>query len=244
MALTAIQIRNAKPKAKTHKLFDGNGLYLEISPNGGKWWRLKYRYDGKEKRLSLGVYPEVSLKQARQNRDHCRKQLAEGIDPSQHRKATKAARKQATANSFEVIAREWFERHKSGWAPAHAERQISRLDRHILPWLGNKPIACITAPELLQVLRRIEDRGTIETAHRTKGICGQVFRYAIATGRAERDISADLRGAIPPAKKSHFPSVTDPKKVSEILQVLDGYDGTFCSTKRPAHRSFSIRAPW
>ena len=226
MPLTDTAIRNAKPGEKPVKLFDERGLYLEISPTGGKWWRLKYRFDGKEKRLSLGVYPDVSLKDARDRRDTARKLLADGIDPSENRKAQKSARADRMANSFEVVAREWFAKYSATWATNHGERIIRRFERDIFPWIGGRPIAEITAPELLTVVRRIESRGALETAHRALGNCGQVFRYAVATGRAERDPSGDLRGALPPVKGEHFAATTKPKRVAEILRAMDGYEGT------------------
>jgi len=226
MPLSDTQIRKAKPAEKTQRLFDGSGLYLEISPKGGKWWRLKYRFGGKEKRLSLGVYPDVSLKDARERRDDSRKLLANSIDPGENRKAKKAAKVERATNSFEVIAREWYAKHSPNWSASHGDRIIRRLERDIFPWIGGKPIADITAPQLLEVIRRIEQRGALETAHRALGNCGQVFRYAVATGRAERDPSGDLRGALPPVKGTHFASVTGPKQVSEVLRALDGYEGT------------------
>ncbi|SET32675.1 Integrase [Nitrosomonas marina] len=226
MPLTDITIRNAKPDTKTKKLFDERGLYLEISPAGGKWWRLKYRFNDKEKRISLGVYPDVGLKDARDRRDEARKLLANGIDPSENRKAMKSARKERSANSFEVIAREWYAKYSTAWAKNHSERIIRRFERDIFPWIGGRPIAEINAPELLSVVRRIENRGALETAHRALSNCGQVFRYAVATGRAERDPSGDLRGALPPVKGTHFAATTDPKRVGEILRALDGYEGT------------------
>lgn len=227
MPLTDTAIRNAKAKAKLYKLFDERGLFLLVSPSGGKWWRLKYRFDGKEKLLSLGVYPDVSLKDARELRDEARKRLAKGIDPSQHRKAQNSARADRSANSFEVVAREWFAKYSPGWADTHSSRIISRLEGDVFPWIGGRPIAELIAPELLTVARRIEGRGALETAHRVMGYCGQIFRYAVATGRAERDPTGDLRGALPPAKGDHFPAITEPKRVAELLRMLDGYQGTF-----------------
>lgn len=226
MPLTDTAIRNAKPADKARKLFDGGGLYLEVAPSGGKWWRLKYRFGGKEKRLSLGVYPDVSLRDARDRRDAARKLLANDIDPSQNRKARKAATVERAANSFEVVAREWFDKHAPNWNANHADRIIRRLERDIFPWIGGRPVAEVTAPELLEVVRRIEDRGALETAHRALQNCGQVFRYAVATGRAERDPSGDLRGALPPVKGTHFAAVTEPKQVAEILRAIDDYQGT------------------
>lgn len=227
MPLTDTAIKNAKPSDKTARMFDGGGMYLEIAPAGGKWWRLKYRYDGKEKRLSLGVYPDVSLKDARQRRDDARKLLADGVDPGENRKAVKANKSERAANSFEVVAREWFARKSPGWAASNAEKIIKRLENDAFPWLGGRPIADITPPELLKALRRIEERGAVESAHRMRNYCGQIFRYAIATGRAERDVSADLRGALPPPVKEHRAAITDPKAAAELLRAMDGYQGSF-----------------
>ncbi len=226
MPLSDTAIRNAKPGDKAKKMFDGGGLYLEISPKGGKWWRLKYRFDGKEKRLSLGVYPDVSLKDARDRRDEARKLLANEIDPSENRKAKKAAKVERASNSFEVVAREWFAKHEPNWSANHANRIIRRLERDIFPWIGGKAIADITAPQLLSAVQRIEQRGALETAHRALGNCGQVFRYAVATGRAERDPTGDLKGALPPVKGTHFAAVTAPKKVGGVLRAIDAYEGT------------------
>jgi len=227
MPLTNTTIRNAKPSDKAKRLFDGGGLYLEIAPSGGKWWRLKYRFGGKEKRLSLGVYPDVTLKDARIRRDEARKLLANDIDPSENRKTQKAANVERGANSFEVIAREWFTKYSPSWSETHSTRIIRRLERDIFPWLGGKAIAEITAQQLLAIIRRIEERGALETSHRALSDCGRVFRYAVATGRAERDPSGDLRGALPPVgEKKHFAAVTEPKQVAELLRTLDGYEGT------------------
>ena len=226
MPLTDTAIRNAKPAEKAKRLFDGGGLYLEVSPSGGKWWRLKYRFGGKEKRLSLGVYPDVSLKDAREQRDEARKLLANGTNPSENRKAKKAAKVERAANSFEVVAREWFAKYSPNWSANHADRIIRRLERDLFPWIGGKPIADVTPPQLLEVVRRIEKRGALETAHRALRNCGQVLRYAVATGRAERDISGDLRGALPPVKGEHLASVTEPEKVADLLRAMDGYEGT------------------
>lgn len=227
MPLTDTAIRTIKPAAKAQRLFDGGGLYLEVAPSGGKWWRLKYRFGGKEKRISLGIYPEVSLKDARQRRDEARKLLANDVDPGENRKVQKAAKEERAANSFEMIAREWFSKHSPGWAASHADKIIKRFENDVFPWIGGKAIAEITAPVLLTVLRRIENRGALDTAHRAHQTCGQVFRYAVATGRAERDPSADLKGALPPAKHENFASITDPDRVAELLRAIDGFKGTF-----------------
>jgi integrase len=224
MALTNTKIRNARSAERSFRLYDERGLYLEVSPKGGKWWRLKYRYNGKENRLSLGVYPDISLKVARDRRDDARKLLADGIDPSKHRKAQKVSR--GEGNSFEVVAREWFAKHSQNWTPDHGNRIMRRIERDIFPRIGSKSITDITPPELLSVIRCIENRGALETAHRALGNCGQVFRYAVATGRITKDPSDDLRGALPPSKGKHFASVTEPKQVAEILQAIDSYEGS------------------
>ena len=227
MPLTDTTIKNAKPGVKPIKLSDERGMFLLVTPKGGKWWRLKYRFDGKEKLLSLGVYPDVGLKDARVRREEARKLLADGIDPGANRKAVKASGELRAANSFEVVAREWYDKFASSWVPDHGNRIIRRLERDVFPWIGAKPVADVTAPDLLDVVRRIESRGAIETAHRTLSNCGQVFRYAIVTGRAVRDPSPDLRGALSPTKGEHFAAVTEPMQVAELLRTLDGYEGTF-----------------
>jgi integrase len=227
MPLTDSAIRTAKPGEKARKLSDGGGLFLLVTPNGGKWWRLKFRFEGKEKLLSLGTYPEVGLREAREKREEMRRLLAAGVDVSENRKANKAARAEANANSFEVIAREWFAKYSPRWAASHSDKLIRRLERDIFPWMGKRPVADISAADVLDVLRRIEDRGAIETAHRAKQNCSQVFRYAIATRRAERDPTLDLQGALTPVIHKHFASVTEPKLVGELLRKLDGYKGHF-----------------
>ena len=226
MTLTDTKIRNAKPGKKPQRLFDERGLYLEVSPAGGKWWRLKYRIAGKEKRVSLGVYPDVSLRDARDRRDESRRLLADGIDPSDSRKATKAASIDRAANSFELVTREWFAKFSSEWAPNHRDRVIRLFERDIFPVIGGLPVSEVAAPQLLTVLRRIEARGAVDTAHRARGNCSQVLRYAVATGRCGRDPSSDLRGALPPVKGEHFAATTDPPKLAGILRAMDGYEGT------------------
>ena len=227
MPLTDTSSKNAKPSDKSYKLPDEKGLFLLVHPNGSKYWRQKYRFDGKEKSLAHGVYPDVSLKRAREKRDEARKLLADGVDPGENRKAVKATRQLNATNSFEVIAREWFEKNRDSWAPSHADKIINRLEKDVFPWLGGKAIADITAPDVLAVLRRIENRGVLETAHRASGNCSQVFRYAIATGRAIRDPVPDLRGALPPAQGGNFAAITDPTQVGGLLRSLDAFKGTF-----------------
>ena len=221
MPLTDISIKAAKPAAKPVKLFDAGGLFLIVTPAGGKWWRLKYRFQGRAKTLSLGTYPLVGLKDARERRDELRRQLARGIDPGVVRKACK----ESQANTFEALALEWHAKFKHTWTAEHAERIRARLKADVFPWLGAKSIRDITAPELLAVVRRIEARGALDTAHRALANCGQVFRYAIATGRAEHDPSGDLRGALPSVKPKHHASITDTKAIGALLRAIDGYQG-------------------
>lgn len=229
--LNDTKIRNTKPTGKTQTLFDGGGLYLEVTAKGSKLWRMKYRFNGKAGLLSFGAYPVVSLEQARQYREEARKMIANGVAPSEARKAQKEAVKTAsqesTANSFEMVAREWFIRQKPGWVESHATRVISRLQTDVFLWIGSRPIGEITAPEYLSVFRRIEERGAVETAHRVKSICGQVHRYAVATGRADSDPIGALKGALPSVNARHFAAITEPKQVAELLRVIDGYTGTF-----------------
>ena len=226
MSLSDAKIRNRKPPEKPVKLFDGGGLFLLVTPQGGKLWRLKYRFEGKEKLLALGSYPEVSLLYARQRRDEARRQLARGIDPGAVRKAQKQAETEET-ETFEVIAREWHDKFQLNWTPGHTLTIMSRLERDLFPWLGKRPIKEIEAPELLAALHRVESRGALETAHRIRTLAGQVFRYAVATGRAERDPSGDLKGALPQPGKKHLAAITDPKEVAPLLKAIDGYQGSF-----------------
>lgn len=226
MSLTDTAVRNAKPRGKPYKLYDSKGMFVEVRPNGSKWFRLKYRIHGKEKKISLGVYPEVSLKDAREKRGAARKLIASGIDPSQARKEDRLTQANRAVNTFEAVTREWFAKQSTAWVQAHAKRKLQLFERDIFPWIGNRAIAEITAPELLAILRRIESRDVQETAKRALVGCGQVFRYAIATGRAERDPSQDLRGALGPVQTEHFAATTDPKKLAGILRALDGYDGS------------------
>jgi integrase len=227
MALTQVGIRNTKPREKAYKLADEKGLFLFVTPSGGKYWRFKYRFGGKEKKLAFGVYPEISLAEARERRDQARKLLTNDVDPGVVKQATKNAIVQATENSFQLVALEWYAKFSAKWVASHGDRTLRRLEKDVFPWIGNRPICEIKAPELLKVLRRIEDRGAIETAHRIHQICGQVFRYAIATGKAERDISSDLRGALPPTRKRHHATIVEPKKIAELLKAIQSYEGYF-----------------
>ncbi|MDQ5767349.1 tyrosine-type recombinase/integrase [Thiothrix subterranea] len=223
-SLNDTAVKNAKPKDKEYKLSDGGGLYLLVKPNGSKLWRYKYKLP-KEKVLAIGSYPEISLKDARLLHEEARALWARGVDPSQHKQATKGAKRAESANTFQAIATEWLVKFTADQAPEHTDRQKRRLERHVFPWIGGRIIGEIEPPDILAVLRRIEAAGTLETAHRVKTIIGQVFRYAVATGRAVRDQTADLKGALPPAKGNHFAAITDPKEIGALLRAMAGYRG-------------------
>ncbi|MBS0236207.1 MAG: tyrosine-type recombinase/integrase [Proteobacteria bacterium] len=224
MALTDTTIRNAKRQDKQYRLVDGDGLHLLVMPNGSKYWQLRYRFAGKEKLLALGVYPTISLAEARERRMAARKQLANDIDPGQAKKESKRQVFLQTQNSFELVAREWHEGRTLGWTPHHAKDVIRRLEMDIFPPLGNRPINEITAPELLEAIRLIEKRGAIDIAHRAVQTCGQIFRYAIATGRAERNPAADLKGALRTRAKGNY-SYLKASELPEFLSKLAAYDG-------------------
>jgi integrase len=224
MPLNDSLCKNAKPSEKARKLSDGHGLYLEVTPTGGRYWRLKYRYQGKEKRLALGVYPEVSLAQAREKREHARKVLLAGGDPSQMRKDEKRNAMLNNENTFESIAREWHANNIERWTPSYGKEILHRLQMNIFPTIGQRPIRDIATPELLATLRLIEKRGAHEVAHRALQMCGQVFRYGIAAGRLERDPSPDLRGALKPVKHTHYAAL-DTKDLPAFIQALECNDG-------------------
>jgi integrase len=226
MSLSDVKARNAKSKGEQYKISDADGLYLLVMPAGGKYWRFDYRYDGKRKTLALGTYPEISLLDARGRLCDARKVLAHAIDPGEQKKAQRKAQA-AIENSFEVVAREWHGKNKSIWTPGHADTTLERLERDVFPWLGQQPIDNIKAPDVLRVLRRVESRGAIETAHRIKTVCGQVFRYAVATGRADSDPTAALKGALPSVKVKHRAAITEPNKFADLLRAIDGYEGSF-----------------
>jgi len=217
-------VRNSKPRTKPYKVFDGEGLFLLVTPAGGRYWRLKYVFDGKEKLLALGVYPDVSLASAREGRAEARKLLAAGKDPGAARKEAKRLEIASNANTFEGVAREWYAKREHEWAPGSLHCKRIYLEKHLLPKLGERPIVAITAPELLSILRVIEGRGTLDTARRVMQMCGQIFRYAIATGRAERNPVPDLRGALAtPVVKHH--SFLQANELPEFLKHLAEYDG-------------------
>jgi len=225
MALTDAKVRKAKAGEKPYKLFDGDGLFLLVKPNGGKYWRFKYRFAKKENVLAFGTYPEISLLEARQQRLDARKALANGIDPKIQQKAKKQAG--TDENGFEVVAREWYGKNLHTWTPGHAKTIISRLESNVFPYIGKRQVIDITAPEVLRVLRRVENRGAIESAHRIRTVCGQVFRYAVATGRADRDPTGDLKGALPPKQEKHMAAITDPVQFGGLLRAIGGYEGSF-----------------
>ncbi|MBI5656744.1 MAG: integrase arm-type DNA-binding domain-containing protein [Geobacter sp.] len=225
--LSELQVRNVKPASKDVKIFDGGGLYLLVTTSGGKLWHFKYRFEGKEKKLTFGPYPEISLSRAREKREDARRQVAEGIDPGELKKAQKAARTAEAENAFEVVAREWHGKFEKTWSAVHAATIKDRLEKEVFPWIGKRPIDEIKAPDVLKILRRMESRGALDTAHRVRNHCSNIFRYAIATGRAERDPAADLRGALPPVKNGHMAAPTDPKDVAPLLRAIDGFQGLF-----------------
>ena len=227
MPISDTAIKAAKPRTdKPYKIHDDKGMYIYIHTNGSKYFRLDYRFDGKRKTLALGVYPKITLSEAREKRNDALKLIANGIDPSENKKAIKASKSESALNSFEVIAREWGLKHVNNWDDK-TNRSKRMLERNIFPWLGGKPITNILPIDILNCLRRVEDRGTIETAHRVLQICGQVFRYAVQTSRIDRDITPDLRGALPVAKGGHFASLTEPKQAAPLLRAIDAYTGTF-----------------
>ena len=223
MPLTDTTLRNAKPGEKQIKLFDGHGLFLLIAPSGTKAWRLKYSFHGKEKLISLGLYPTVSLKEARERAATARKDIENGIDPSEKRKLKKSA----CQNTFEGVALEWHEQNKHKWSEVYAKTIMHRMKRNLFPQIGSKPVHLVSAPELLALLRKIEARGAKDIPHIVRSICSSVFRYAIATGRAERDPAADLNGALAPRVRRNLPSQTTPEAVGPLMIAIDNYPGTF-----------------
>lgn len=225
MPLTDVRVRTAKPAEKDYKMADERGLFLLVKKNGSKYWRMKYRIAGREKLLAIGVYPDVSLASARQSRDEARSMLAQGIDPMEHKKAVKAAFHESASNSFEIIAREWLGNRKPGSEKSDA--RIKRiLEKDLFPAMGSRPIADITPPELLRALRRMESRGVLETAHKARQYAGQIFRYAVATGRADRDPSADLKGALKTPTKRHFAAITTPKEAGQLMRAIYSYQAS------------------
>ena len=224
MPLTDISAKSAKPREKLYKLSDEKGLFLSVRPNGGKYWQMKYRFNDKEKTLSFGVYPEVSLKEARDKRDGARKQIKDGIDPSSEKKLAKLTRMVDAGNSFEHVAHEWHDKQRARYTAKHHKTVLTRLGNDIFPLLGSRPIGQIKAPELLVTIQKIEKRGAIDLAHRMMQTAGQIFRYAVATGRAERDISVDIRGALTTRKKVNHANLKE-DDLPEFLKKLPNYQG-------------------
>ena len=225
MVLTDTHIRNAKPKAKSYKLSDGGGMYLLVKPDGARYWRMDYRFAGKRRTLALGVYPTTTLSKARARRDEARTLLAEGTDPGVVKRATKRAERLSSENSFETVARECLAKQRNRLAPRYFNLLLARLEGDIFPQIGSRPVADVDAPELLEVLRRVEKRGAIETARRLRQICGQVFRYAIAIGIAKYDPSAALRGALSSPGKPRGHKAMPLNEVPAFLRLLGTYDG-------------------
>jgi integrase len=219
--LSESRVRSARPADKAYKLYDERGLYLKVETSGSRLWRFKYRFAGKERLLALGAYPDVSLKRAREKRDDARRLVVDGVDPCAQKQDVKAA----DAVTFAGVAAEWLELHRRRFAPATYEKAVWTFNHLVNPFIGSRPVASITAPELLAVLRRLERRGKHETAHRTKQRCGQVFRYAIATGRATRDVSADLRGALAPVVTKNHAAIIEPRKIGALLRAIESYIG-------------------
>ncbi len=226
--LSDLEIRKAKPAEKPYKIADCGGLYVEIFPNGSKLWRLKYRrLDKTETRISLGKYPEVSVAKARVERDKLKLQRKqEGIDPAADRRLKKLQARQAAENTFEAVAREWHAKQLLSWRPQQGKKVMAWFEKDLFPWIGARPISKITSPELLAVIRRIEARGAIEKSHRVLQVSGQIFRYAIATGRAEGEPATALRGSLAPVKTTHHASITEPSAVGGLLRAIAGYAGT------------------
>ena len=224
--LTDAVVKKAKPGNKPARIFDGRGLYIEIAPSGGKWWRWKYRCEGKERLLSMGTYPDVTLKAARERRDEARALLQSGVDPGAARKAAKASRSEAGVNCFETVAREFHSVKREEWSEAHAKRWLERLEKDVFPWVGSLQLPEVTAPILLATLRRVEARGVRETVHSIQQACGQIFRHGIVTGRCERNPAADLRGALKPVLVKNMAAVTEPSAVGDMMRAIDGYQGS------------------
>ena len=225
MSLSDTALRNAKAKDKPYKMYDADGLFAIVTPTGGKWWRLKYMLEGKEKLLSLGTYPNTSLKGARDKRDEAKKLLARGINPSAQRQAVKAGIIGKTENTFEAVTREWFEKHINNLAPSYSKKVHSLFEKRVFPLLGAKPFAEVEPSDILMVARRIEDDDAVETAHRLIQLCGQIFRYGIATTRVKYDVTSGLHGALSKVSVKHMATITDRKRIGELLRSIDSYGG-------------------
>ena len=225
--LTDVAARNAMPQAKPYKLSAGGGLYLEVMPNGAKYWRMKYRFAGREKRLAIGVYPEISLKRATVERDRARLALYEQRDPSGEKQVAKLRIRTAAENSFEKIAEEWLEVKASSWTKKQLDKERARLKNHAYPWIGRLPIADIGVVEIRPLLARLVKRGYVEQAHRLREELSRVFRFAVASERAERDPAADLRDTLPHRPINNYANITVPDQVGELMRAIDAFSGTF-----------------
>ncbi|WP_213305909.1 tyrosine-type recombinase/integrase [Paraburkholderia sacchari] len=229
MALTDTQVKHARynPAGTGNRLSDGGRMYLQIDKSGAKYWRMNYRFAGKDKTLALGVYPDVSLAAARKKRDEAREKLAGGVDPVAAKRLEKCATRRSAINTFEAVALAWMEERRTYVEPAQHDKTLARFKSDAFPWLGKRPISEIDAPEILNVLKRVDSRGARYTAHRLRGEISRVFRYGIKEGFCKSDPARDLVGAIPPAQTTHFAAITDPTKVGEMLRAFDGFSGTF-----------------
>jgi integrase len=252
MALTNIQVKQAKAQDRPYKLADGKGMYLYVTTKSQKYWRLDYRFGGKRKTLALGVYPDISLADARAKCNDAKKQISNDLDPNDTKRIAKVTKTQSQENSFKALALEWFAQRQSPWSESHRERVDRMLHKELFPQLGRRPVGEITSPELLSCLRLIEARGVLETAKRAKQVAGQVFRYAVVTGKADRDPSVDLKDALATPIRKHFTAITEPKEVGKLLLMLDDYQGTpevatalklaplfFCRPKELRHMEWS-----
>lgn len=228
MKLTDRRIKSLKPKETSYKAFDGRGLYILIKPSGSKLWKMKYRFEGKEKTLSFGPYPETSLSEARERSLAARKQLGTGLDPSAEQKR-QAKETEAQSTTFEHLAREWMTKHLRDKSPRHAETVVQRLEKNIFPYLGHLPVSDISPALLLETLRHIEKRGALSVAHRVRGICGQIFNYALITGLVDRNPATDLSGALTPTHETHYPTFTAPHQIGELMRAIGDYDGNIIS---------------
>ena len=227
MPLTDTALRHAKPVLKPRSISDSGGLSVLIQPNGAKWWRFRHRFGGKPHHLSLGVYPDVGLKEARRRRDECRQLLANGVNPSDQRKATHAVTVDDTADSFETVAREFYKTRLPSWSEGHSSTVLMRLESYVFQKLGTQSITAVSAQDILAMLKPIQEREKHETASRVLTVCQQVCRHAIATGRITHDPSASVRPALTQAPpRRHFAAITNPQEIGPLLRILDGYEGT------------------
>ncbi|MDE8756754.1 tyrosine-type recombinase/integrase [Pectobacterium polaris] len=225
MPLTDVKVRSAKPEDKAYKLTDGEGMHLMVHPNGSKYWRLQYRFDGKQKTLALGVYPEITLSEARQRRDEAKRQIATGTDPSEQKKVDKQLRQTLVDNTFKAIALEWHEYKRPNWSKGYAEDLMEAFENDIFPDIGKRPIAEIKPLEMLTSLRKLEKRGVLDKLRKIRQACNQVFRYAIVTGRAENNPASELASALPPPKATHYPHLL-PDELPDFLRALSTYSGS------------------